>query len=100
MAHSLLRAHVDMGTPRNDEDLICSCRHPACTITSLWHRASADLAAGSAVPEPLPFDLSDTTVTDLARDQVLSPPPGVPVSYHPRRWRRSISTGSPGEPAA
>ncbi len=66
MAHWLLRARFVMPSARNDEDLVCSCRHPACTITSLWRRASAARSHQPAVPEPLPFDLSDTTVTDIA----------------------------------
>lgn len=75
MAHSLLGPHIDMSSARNDDDLICSCRHPACTITSLWRGATATRADRSAVPEPLPFDLSDTTVTELASYRVPSPPP-------------------------
>lgn len=75
MAHSLLRAQIVMPIPRNDDDLFCSCRHPACTITSLWRRASAPRAEESAVPEPLPFDLSDTAVTDIAWYRVPAPPP-------------------------
>lgn len=74
MAHSLLRRHIVMAYPRNDEDLVCSCRHAACTITSLWRGASAPRAEASAVPEPLPFDLSDTTVTPIA---IPAPPPSM-----------------------
>ncbi len=77
MAHSLLRQRFAMPRPRNDEDLLCSCRHPACTITSLWRRASAARAEERAVPEPLPFDLSDTAVTDIARYRVPAPPPAL-----------------------
>ena len=66
MAHSLLVTQLVMPSRRNDEDLICSCRHPACTITSLWRGASAARADEPGVPEPLPFDLSDTAVTDVA----------------------------------
>lgn len=76
MAHSLLRAPLEMSTARNDDDLICSCRHPACTITSLWRGASAARAEEAAVPESLPFDLSDTTATDIAGYRVPAPPPG------------------------
>jgi len=74
MAHWLLRTHHDMASPRNDDDLVCSCRHPACTITSLWRGASAARAERSAVPEPLPFDLSDTAVTPIASYRVPAPP--------------------------
>lgn len=66
MAHSLLGPQDVMASPRNDDDLICSCRHPACTITSLWRPASAARAEATAVPETLPFDLSDTAVTPIA----------------------------------
>ncbi len=73
MAHSLLRAQKDMPSRPNDEDLICSCRHPACTITSLWRRASAARAETSPVPDPLPFDLSDTAVTAIPSYRVPTP---------------------------
>jgi hypothetical protein len=66
MAHSLLGPQFVMPSPRNDDDLICSCRHPACTITTLWRRASAARAEKPAAPQPLPFDLSDTTVQQVA----------------------------------
>jgi len=69
MAHSLLRRELVMPSTRNDDDLICSCRHPACTITSLWRRDTAARAGELAVPEPLPFDLSDTNVTEVDRYQ-------------------------------
>ena len=76
MAHGLLRESFVMPSPPNDEDLRCSCRHPACTITSLWRRASAARAEEpAAVPDPLPFDLSDTTLTDIAWYRVPAPPP-------------------------
>ena len=75
MAHWLLRTHVVMASPRNDDDLVCSCRHPACKITSLWRGASAARAEGSAVPDPLPFDLSDTAVTPIASYRVPAPSP-------------------------
>ena len=76
MAHSLLRPHSDMPSPRNDEDLICSCQHPACTIASPRRGASAARARASAVPEPLPFDLSDTVVSPIAYP-VPAPPPAI-----------------------
>jgi hypothetical protein len=75
MAHSLLAPTDVMANQRNDDDLICSCRHPACTITTLWRRASPAHAAQSPVPEALPFDLSDTVVTDTAGYKVPAPPP-------------------------
>lgn len=86
MAHSLLGRQFVMPSTRNDDDLICSCRHPACTITSLWRAATAARAAEPGIPEPLPFDLSDTTVTDMAHYRVpapspaaIRPPPLLPV---------------------
>lgn len=82
MAHSLLGTQIDMARPLNDDDLICSCRHRACTITSLWRAATAARADTGAIPDPLPFDLSDTTVTDIAvpvpGPAFLAPPPLVP----------------------
>ncbi len=81
MAHSLLGTPVDMPSPRNDDDLICSCRHPACTITSVWRAASARRVEANAVPEPLPFDLSDTSVSERTWYRVPSPPPGVPSPW-------------------
>jgi ATP-dependent helicase YprA (DUF1998 family) len=74
-----------MPHPRNDDDLLCSCGQPGCTITSLWRRASAAAAEQPAVPEPLPFDLSDTAVTDIGwwyrvpAPSPLLPPPLRPV---------------------
>jgi hypothetical protein len=72
MAHSLLRPRNEMASPRNDDDLVCSCRHPACKITSLWRSASAVRAEARAIPEPLPFDLSDTVVTPVANRRAAS----------------------------
>jgi hypothetical protein len=74
-----------MPRPRHDDDLLCSCRHPACTITSLWRRASAARAERAAVPEPLPFDLSDTVVTDIGRYRVPAPSPPQPPPLRPAR---------------
>ena len=85
MARSLLWVRIAMPHPRNDDDLLCSCGHPACTITSLWRRASAVRAEEPAVPEPLPFDLSDTVVTDIGRYRVPAPPPFLPPPFRPAR---------------
>jgi hypothetical protein len=85
MAHSLLRAQIAMPSPRNDDDFQCSCRHPACTITSLWRRASAARAEEPAVPEPLPFDLSDTVVTEIGCYRVPAPSPVPPPPLRPAR---------------
>lgn len=77
MAHGLLWTTVTMSSPQKDDDLICSCGHPACTITSVWRSATGDGAEEDAVPQPLPFDLSDMTVTPIARYRVPTPPAGL-----------------------
>ena len=89
MAHSLLKPRNDMASPRNDEDLVCSCRHPACKITSLWRGASAARADASGIPEPLPFDLSDTTVAPDEGYQVPVLRPRPPLARSQR-----LATGS------
>jgi hypothetical protein len=65
MAHQLLSQGTAMSpsekSRKTHDDLVCSCRHPSCTITSLRRPATVRRPRTSdPVPEPLPFDLSDT----------------------------------------